>query len=275
MVRTFSITIMENWMIFILITAGAYLAFCLLAYLMQDLFLFHPEKLKHNFQFEYDHPFEEVIIPGIEENVINGLHFKVENAKGVVFYFKGNTRSIKGWAKFAKDFTSKGYHFFMIDYPGFGKSTGKRSEQRIYMNAQIAYEWLLKTYDEKDIVIYGRSLGAGFAVGIAANNNPRMFILDSPYYSFTELAKYYTRILPLNWLLKYRMPLYKYMQKVNCPTFILHGRKDRIIPYRFSPRIEAIAPDRIKLFTIEGAGHNNLPKHKEYHTKLAEILSKQ
>ena len=264
---------MDLWFRVILIVAGSYAGVCVIAYFIQGFFLFHPEKLSQGFRFEYDIPFEEVVIPGPKGSIIDALYFPVHGAQQVVFYFKGNTRSIKGWAKFAKDFTSKGYNFFMIDYPGFGKSTGKLNERNIYRNAQVAYEWLAAKHAEDDIIIYGRSLGAGFAARIASWNNPRMLVLDSPYYNFIELARYYTRILPLRWLLKFKMPLYQFVKKATCPVFIIHGSKDWMIPYRYSPRIVAIDSKRIKLFTIKGAHHNNLPKQQPYHESLNRILN--
>ena len=264
---------MELWQWIGIIVLASYVGVCVILYLIQDFFLFHPEKLLHNFRFEYDIPFEEVVIQGPSRAVINGLLFTVPNRKGVVFYFKGNTRSIKGWAKFAKDFTKKGYDFFLIDYPGFGKSSGQRSERIIYKNAQIAYLWLSDRYPESEITIYGRSLGSGFASRIAAWNNPKRLILDSPFYSFTELANYYTRIIPTRLLLKYKMSLYQDIEELENPTYIIHGSKDRVIPYSFSPRIQKITPERVKLFTIEGAKHNNLPEFEQYHQALKGILN--
>lgn len=261
------------WIIAICILS--YLTICLIAYLTQEFFLFHPEILKKNFRFEFDIPFQEINLDGAQNSEINGLWFPVKESEKVIFYFKGNTRSIKGWSKFAHDFIGKGYSFFLIDYPGFGKSTGKRSEQLIYDNAQLAYEWLCTKYNEEQIVIYGRSLGAGFAAYIAARNHPFMLILDSPFYQFLQLARYYTRILPTKLLMKYQIPLDEYVKTVKCPTFILHGDKDWMIPYRYSKEIEKIAPLRIRLFTIAGARHNNLPKFSTYHEALNQILHDQ
>lgn len=263
---------MDTWVIVVLVIAGSYLIVCIGAWVLQDYFLFHPEKLSRNFRFRYDMPFEEIILQGADWSIISALHFPVEGADEVVFYFKGNTRSIKGWAKFARDFTSKGYNFFMIDYPGFGKSTGKRTEHLINVNVQMAYNWLKEKYPEKKIIIYGRSLGAGFAAKCASKNKPKVLILDSPFYTFRSLAKYYTQILPLRWLLRFKMPLYRYVRHLSCPTFILHGDKDWMIPYRFSLMIVNIAPERIKLFTIKGARHNNLPKFEAYHESLLQAL---
>lgn len=263
---------MEIGIHFFIIVLFVYLGIVLGAFLLQEYFLFHPEKLHSSFKFKYPIPFEEVVIPGDKNSIIDALHFKVDGATKVVFYFKGNTRSIKGWGKFAIDFTSKGYNFFMIDYPGFGKSTGKRNEELIYKNAQIAYDHLKKYYPEDDIIIYGRSLGAAFATCIAANNNPSMLILDSPYVSMHRLAQYYTRILPLKYILKYKMPLYDFACKTTIPIHILHGDRDWIIPYRFSLELLSIDPARINLYTINGGSHNNLPKFEQYHLFLKEIL---
>ena len=264
---------MINWFIIVGYVFGGYILLCLLVYLLQDFFLFHPEVLKEDFEFEYDVPFEEVILKKEDGTIIDALHFEVPNSKGVVFYFKGNTRSIKGWSKFKSDFLDKNYNFFIMDYPGFGKSTGKRTERIIYENTQLAYNWLKSKYPENKIVLYARSLGAGFGARIAMQNHPKMLILDSPYYSFEHLANHYAWMFPLHWLLKYKMPLNKYMKRIKSPVFIIHGNKDKLIPYRFSSRLEKLDIKHVKLFTIEGAKHNNLPEHNQYHEVLDKILN--
>lgn len=107
---------------------GGYALLLVLIYLVQERFIFKPEKLRADFQYRYDVPFKELFFdvePGVR---INGLHFTVEQPLGLVLYFHGNTRSIKGWAKYARDFTRYRYDVVLVDYRGFGKSTGKRSE---------------------------------------------------------------------------------------------------------------------------------------------------
>lgn len=264
---------MAGWVDISLIVIASYVAVNFTMYLIQDVFFFHPEVLRKDFDFKYNSDFEEIQLKGIDDSIIDGLLFPAKNSKKIIFYFKGNTRSIKGWAKFSSDFTSKGFSFFIIDYPGFGKSTGKRDEPTIYQNTQIAYNWLLTQYAECDIIIYGRSLGAGFAGYIASRNSPAMLILDSPFYNFVRLANYYTRILALKWILKYKVPLNEYLKEANCPVYIIHGEKDVTIPVKQARQLVSIAPERIKLFTIKGGRHNNLPKQKEYHDILIRILS--
>ena len=256
----------------VLITIGSYLLLCIILYFIQDLFLFHPERLPQNFKFHFKVPFEEVFIDLEDGTHLNGLLLQQENSKGVIYYFKGNTRSIKGWSKFSRDFMPRGYDFFIMDYPGFGKSRGKRTEESIAWDSQAAYNWLKEHYPEEKIIIYGRSLGAGFATRIASWNNPAMLILDSPYYSFYRLAQRYTLIAPAKLLLKYHIPLYQYLQQVKCPVHIIHGDRDRLIPYRYSPELVRISEGNVILHTIKGAHHNNLPKFEDYHSALEKIL---
>lgn len=266
---------MPAWLTVVIIIFAIYVALCVVAYLGQGLFLFHPEKLPESFEFHYDFPHEEIFIEPEEGTRINGLLFRTENSKGVVFYFKGNTRSVKGWGKFSTDFLTKGYDFFMIDYPGFGKSVGDNSEHAIYSEAQIAYKWLCDRYPEDKIVVYGRSFGAGFAARVASWNRPRMLILDSPYYSFRRLAYHYAFFLPMKLILRYRIPLYLFLKSVSCPVFILHGDKDTLIPYKYSVRLEKEFPDKVLLSTIPGGKHNNLPRFETYHRYLQAILEEE
>ena len=255
------------------ILASIYVTLCLLFYFLQDYFFFRPELLPSYFRFRYAFPFEEVNFEMEDGGTVNGVHFKVPNARGVVFYVKGNSRSVKGWGKFARDFIGKGYDFFMIDYRGFGKSRGKRTENIIYGDLQHVYRWLGEQYEEPRIILYGRSLGSGFAARIASWNKPRMLILDSPYFSFFHQINRYGFVLPIRWLLRYQIRTDRFIKKVQVPIFILHGRKDRLISYRQSEMLLKLAPEKIKLYAIEGAGHNNLPDFPQYHDLLYDILS--
>ncbi|NNK80722.1 MAG: alpha/beta fold hydrolase [Flavobacteriales bacterium] len=259
----------------ILVFLAVYIGLCFIAYAIQSFFFFHPEKLPESFQFisKYDVPMNEIFIEVGDGSRINALHYHTPGSKGVVFYFKGNTRSIKGWGKFSQDFISKNYDFFMIDYPGFGKSKGKRTESRIYNIAQYSYRWLCEKYPEENIIIYGRSMGSGFAARIASWNRPKMLIMDSGFYSFYHLAQRYVPVLPMKWIIRYKIPTYEFIRSITCPVFFIHGNKDWVIPHRHSVMMNREIPDRSKLFTIEGGKHNNLPSLDIYHDTLNEILN--
>jgi uncharacterized protein len=255
----------------IYIIAG-YILLMILAYLIQERFIFKPEKLRPDFEFRYDQPFEELffeVAPGVR---INGLHFKVEKPKGIILYFHGNSRSIKGWGKFAKDFTRYGYDVLMVDYRGFGKSTGKRTESDLLNDSQFVYDTLRARHAEDHILVYGRSIGSGFATRLASDNTPRYLILDAPYYSFARVVKRFLPILPLRWVLRYHLRTDLWIKKVKCHTYIIHGTKDMLIPIRHSEHLQKLNPRRITLIRIEGGRHNNLPSFPEYHAFIRDIL---
>jgi pimeloyl-ACP methyl ester carboxylesterase len=249
-----------------------YLLVSLIAYRIQERFIFRPEKLPPDFEFKYKFPHEELRFepePGV---VVSGLRFRVENAKGLVIYFHGNSRSIKGWGKFSEDFTSHGFDVVMIDYRGFGKSTGKRSEADMLHDMQVVYNHLTEKVPEQHMIVYGRSIGSGFATKVASDNKPRYLILDAPYFSFAKVVQRYLPFLPSQWVLRYHLRTDKWITRVNCHTYILHGTKDWLIPISHSQKLQELNPHKITLIRIPGGGHNNLPSFHEYHNFIRDIL---
>ncbi len=260
-------------MSWLLVIGIIYFALSLAFYFLQDFFFFRPEILPQDFTFEYAFPFEEKKFELPDGGQINALWFKVPNSLGVVYFLKGNSRSIKGWGKFAKDYLGKGYDFVMFDYRGFGKSSGRRSEKTLYLDTDFIYEWLKTEYPENNIVVLGRSWGSGFAAYAASNHDPKMLILDSPYYSFSYQVYRFGWWLPIKWLLRYKVPTNKFLEKVKCPVFIIHGNRDFLISYKQSVRLANEFPDKVKLITIKGGRHNNLPSFEAYHKALYRVLN--
>jgi alpha-beta hydrolase superfamily lysophospholipase len=236
--------------------------------------MFKPEKLAKDFEFHYENQeTEEYNIDTRDGAVINGIRFRAKDPKGVVFYLKGNSKSIKGWGKFAVDFTRHGYDVVMVDYRGFGKSTGRRTQKAVKRDMQVIYNKLKENVKEKYIILYGRSLGSGFATKLASMNNPRMLILDAPYYSLSKVAKRYIPFMPLSVLIKFPMPTYKWLQYVQCPIHIVHGTDDKLIPYKTSVKLSKIKPKLTTLHSIIGGGHKNLNTFEAYHKILEEIIT--
>lgn len=265
---------MPLWLNILILVILAYLLISLLVYFLQDFILFKPEKLPADFQFAYENQeTEEYNVETRDGAIINGLRFKAKEPKGIVFYLKGNSKSIKGWGKFAVDFTRHGYDVLMVDYRGFGKSTGRRTQKAIKHDMQLIYNKIKEKVSEKYIILYGRSLGSGFAAKLASMNNPRMLILDAPYYSLSKVGKRYMPFMPLSLLLKFPMPTYKWLRYVACPIHIIHGTDDKLIPYRTSVKLSRIKPKQTTLYTVIGGGHKNLHAFESYHKMLSDIIS--
>jgi uncharacterized protein len=265
---------MQNWAAILTIILITYVVISLILYFFQDYIVFKPEKLAKDFKFNYENlDFEEYsleIKPGV---VVNGLHFKVENPKGVVFYLKGNSKSIKGWGKFAIDFHRNGYDVLMVDYRGFGKSTGRRTHNELKEDLQLIYDKIKEKVPERYIILYGRSLGSGFATKLASVNTPKMLILDAPYYSLAHVAGRYLPFMPISWLMRFPIPTYKWIKYVKCPIHIIHGTSDTLIPFKSSIKLSKINTKKLRLYPVIGGGHNNLHNFESYHQFLNEILA--
>ena len=263
-----------SWTSYLLILIIIITVVSIILYFFQERFLFHPEKLPADFQFQYENQeVDEYNLDLPDGTIINGLHFKVKKPKGLVYYLKGNSKSIKGWGKFAVDFTIHNYDVIMIDYRGFGKSTGKLSQESMKYDALYIYDRLKEKVKEEHIIVYGRSLGTGLATKVASMNKPKALVLACPYFSISKNVKRYLPLIPLGLVMRYQMPTYKWIKYVDCPINILHGTNDKLIRFASSLRLSKLKPDTTKLFPIIGGGHKDLHNFESYHRALGEILN--
>ncbi|MFY0602859.1 MAG: alpha/beta fold hydrolase [Flavobacteriaceae bacterium] len=263
-----------GWTSYLLILLIVVAVVSILIYFFQERVLFHPEKLPKDFQFQYENQqVDEYNLELKDGVVINGLHFKTDKPKGLVYYLKGNSKSIKGWGKFAVDFTLHGYDVIMIDYRGFGKSTGKMSQESMKKDALYVYDKLKEKVKEEHIIVYGRSLGTGLATKVASMNKPKALVLACPYFSMSKNVKRYLPLIPLGLVMRYQMPTYKWIKYVECPINIIHGTNDKVIRFGSSLRLSKLKPETTKLYPIIGGGHKDLHNFESYHLALGEILN--
>lgn len=242
-------------------------------YFLQEKILFLPTTLAQDYQYEFRYPFEELFFQTAENVSINALHFKVENPKGVILYFHGNAGDLSRWGIIGEHIVSQNYDVLIMDYRTYGKSKGKLSEQGFYDDAEYCYNYLLTSYSEDSIVLYGRSLGTGIATYLASKHQPKQLILETPYYSILDVAKHRFPILPVKSLLKYEFPSNKFITTVDCPITMFHGTDDSVIPYSSAQKLNAVAPQNNTTFiTIEGGDHNNLISFEKYKQGILSVL---
>lgn len=210
------------------------------------------------------------------ETRFNMVQFTVPDSlrKGIVLYFHGNKENINRYARFADWFTQNGYEVWMPDYPGFGKSTGELTEDILYEEAMVFYKMARARYEPSQIVIYGKSLGTGIASQLASVRDCKYLLLETPYYSFTSLARRYGGwIFPLNRLMHLKMPTHEYLAKITAPIVIFHGTDDGVIPYRNAKRLQEFLKPGDRFITIEGGSHNDLGEFPVVRNMLDSLLS--
>tara|TARA_R110002073_G_scaffold336208_1_gene530932 strand:- start:71973 stop:72770 length:798 start_codon:yes stop_codon:yes gene_type:complete len=254
---------------------GIYIVLMVIFYLVQERIIFQSKKLDTNFTYTFAKKFEEVQFTTSDKAVISALHFKVDNPKGVLLYFHGNKGNLQRWGTMVSPYTQYNYDVFVIDYRGYGKSTGKRSEQALYNDAEEAYKYLNTQlgYAESEIVVYGRSLGCTFASYVASKNKPRHLILEAPFNSLIGVIKSKFPLFPYQLLLKYPFKTYALLPKVTSPTVIFHGDKDRLIAIDSGKKLFEVSNKEWTTFvTIKNGTHHNLTTFEIYKATMKAIL---
>lgn len=240
---------------------------------MQEKLLFLPSVLEQDYQFQFNYNFEELHFKTEDGATLNAIHFKIENPKGVILYFHGNAGDLSRWGTIAEFFVEKKYNVLIMDYRTYGKSTGKLSEDVLYSDAQLFYNYLKKDYPENKITLYGRSLGTGIATYVASKNKPKQLILETPYYSMVDVGRSRFPFLPVKMLLKYEFPTHEFIKDVTCPITMIHGTDDKVVPYTSAEKLfTTTQKENVTLITIDGGYHNNLINFKGYHELIEKLL---
>ena len=249
-----------------------YIIVCGLLYAFQEKLIFFPQKLEKNHQFSFNQKFEEINIKTIDGIYLNGLLFKSDSSKGLIFYLHGNAGSLSSWGGVAETYTDLNYDIFILDYRGYGKSEGSiNGQEQLFQDIQTVYDELKNKYKEDKIIVLGYSIGTGLASKIASKNNPKLLILQAPYYSLTDLMRHTYRIIP-TFILKYTFETNEFIKNCKMPVVIFHGTQDRVIYYGSSIKLKEQFKEQISLITLEGQGHNGMTDIPAYKEEIRKLL---
>jgi pimeloyl-ACP methyl ester carboxylesterase len=239
----------------------------------QESLIFFPQKLPVDYQFRFDQEFEEIYIPTKDGAMLHGLLFKAAAPKGLIFYLHGNAGSVDSWGWIAKTYTDLNYDIFVLDYRGYGKSEGRiSSETQFYEDVQAAYDQMKKRYTEDRMVVAGYSIGTGAAAMLASANQPKLLVLQAPYYSLCDLMQNLYPIIP-TFLLKYKFDTYRFVEKTKAPVVLFHGDLDEIIYHGSSEKLKAHLKPTDKVIVLKGQGHNGMNENPNYQQALAKVLA--
>lgn len=249
-----------------------YGAVIVLLYTLQSKLIFYPGVLSPDFKFRLGMQDEEIFVKTEDGERINALFFKSERPD-VILYFHGNAGDLSGWQFVSEDFTALGLNFMIIDYRGYGKSSGKISESGLYADGEAAYNLLIeKGFRPENILIYGRSIGCGIAVDVAAKNPCKGLILEAPFTSMSRLADEKLPFFFPSLFLKYRFNNLGKINRVKCPVIFLHGSADSLIPPKHSARLFDEFTGKKKMIVVEGGAHNDLHAFRQYEAFLGDDL---
>lgn len=246
-----------------------------LLFVFQEKLIFFPQKLDKNYQFSFDQKFEEINIRTIDGISLNGLLFKADSSKGLIFYLHGNAGSLSSWGEVARTYTDLNYDVFILDYRGYGKSEGSISGQgQLFQDMQTVYDELANKYNEDSIIVLGYSIGAGLASKIASTNKPKLLILQAPFYSLTDMMRHTFPIIP-TFILKYKLKTNEFIKNCKMPIVIFHGNQDEVIYYGSSLKLKELFKEKDTLITLNGQGHNGMSDNRDYIVEIQKILTRE
>lgn len=244
------------WLIFSI--AAIYLMLGAFLYVFQSTLLFFPTRTLIAHPGDIGLEYEDVFLETTDGERLHGWYIPRNDSRGTLLFFHGNAGNISGRLESIRQFHEMQLNVFIIDYRGYGQSTGRPTEQGLYNDALAAYTWLT---DERGIpadslVVFGRSLGGSVAAWLASEKPVAALILESAFTSVPDVAMTIYPVYPVKWMARFELPTLDYVKKYDGPLLVAHSPHDDIISYRFGREIYDAASEPKQFLEMLG-GHNN------------------
>ena len=241
---------------------------------IQNSLIFYPTKEFFSSPSDEEIEHEEVFVKTIDDETLHGYFLPAkQETKNVVLYLHGNAENVSTWYQACTAIQKHVQaNFLIVDYRGYGKSSGKPSIQGVNIDAQAMLDYLiLRGFTQENISVYGRSIGGAIAIGLVANNKVKSLVVQSSFTSLKIIAKELYPFIPPALIKDNYWDSLDKIKKVNCPVLISHGDKDELIPVSHSYELYEVALKPKELLILKGAKHNDLINY--FNSKYYEILS--
>jgi uncharacterized protein len=260
----------KNSLQIILFIFFIYFVILVFLYFYQRNLLYHPSENNYSGD-KILVDIEKVKISTSDNIQLLGWYHKknLKDYKTLIF-FHGNAGSLENRIHKLNHFQDMNINFLIIAWRGFSGNNGKPSEQGLYEDGKSAIDWLIKKgVSEKNLILYGESLGTGVATHLAQNKSFAGIILESPFTSMVDAAKNEYPIFPIRFLLKDKYESDKKIKNIKSPIFIMHGKVDEIVPFWMGEEIYNMANEPKYSYFTEYDNHM-----MEYDESLLIVLKK-
>ena len=207
-------------------------------YIFQRNLLYHPKEnnyLDNQINFEY----KEVFIPVNKNIKLKSWIIEKDYKKNkTLIFFHGNAGNLNNRIYKINELYNLDINILLVSWRGFSGNKGKPTENGLYEDARSSIQWIEEQgVNPEDIILYGESLGTGVSIEVAQNKKFAGIILESPFTSMVDAGKFYYPYLPVSLLLKDRYETIKKLKNINIPILIMHGKKDRIVPFHMGKKV--------------------------------------
>lgn len=237
----------------------AYVSVVVVLYFLQDRLVYYPQigrDLRLDPQaYGLDHT--PLTLTTADGERLDAWFVPAPQSDAVALILHGNAGNMTQRMDTIAMFHRMGYGVLIFDYRGYGRSTGRPSEEGLYEDAQAAWQYLTRERGiaPGQIVLFGESLGGAVAAWLAARERPGALVLSSVFTSAPEVAADLYPWLPTRWLVRLRYDTRAALARIRCPVLVAHSPEDEIIPFRHGRLLYDAAPEP-KAFLRLAGGHN-------------------
>lgn len=202
-------------------------------------------------------PFVENVITMKDGTEVMTWYAEGDKQKPAFLFFHGNAFQLAYYTEPLYPLIERGYGVLMMEYRNFGNTKGTTLQKDIFSDAAETFDWL-KRQGYPEIIVYGYSYGTSVASGLTSIRSVDKLILTAPFSSLHKLVK--EKPVPLaGWLLKDHYPSEEYIAQYHNPLLIIHGTKDRLIPYHHGQRMyDMAASEDKKLILLDNVSHQHI-----------------
>ncbi|SFO01832.1 alpha/beta hydrolase [Nitrosospira briensis] len=243
-----------------IMVAIAYIVFAVGIFFVQPNLVYYPE-YKRDITGTPDDvgiAYETVELATDDGETLHSWFVPAPDATATVLFFHGNAGNLSHRMGYLSMFYRLGYNTFIIDYRGYGQSSGVPSESGTYRDAQAAWQYVTvkKGIAPSSIVLFGESLGGAVAAWLATRKEPGLLVLASAFTSVPAMGAKLYPFLPVRLLSRFDYDTLEYLQSVTCPVFVAHSPQDEIVPFTQGQALYEAAPGPKQFLELQG-GHNN------------------
>jgi fermentation-respiration switch protein FrsA (DUF1100 family) len=239
-----------------------YLGFLLVLRAFENRLVFHPVAADDDWDPPPSADCQDVDLRTADGTRLHAWWLPCEGASGAVLCCHGNAGNLSYMGPVLADLRrGLGESVLVVDYPGYGRSTGRPSEAGCYAAADAAYDWLTGTKQvaPERVVLYGESLGGGVVVDVASRRPHRALVLVSTFTSLPDVGRHHLPWLPVRWVIRTRFDSAAKIGRCHSPVFVAHGTADGLVPLAMGRRLFDAANEAKVFVPVDGAGHNDLP----------------
>lgn len=252
--------------------AAVYVGLALYLYVFQARYVYFPDLPSRAVEAtpaDIGLAFQALTLSTADGEALAGWFIPASAARGTLLYLHGNGGNIGHRLDQVEVFHRLGLNVLIIDYRGYGASSGRPSEEGTYQDALAAWNYLTqeKRLAPERVVVFGESLGGSVAAWLAARQPPAGLVIYASFTSVPEMAQALYPMFPASRLARYRYDTRAALRGVNCPVLILHSPEDEIIPFSHGQALLAAAREPKRLVELRGGHNDALEVSREVYTR--------